>query len=203
MTDEDEKLPSSVSESTTLIPLSDTPKTYQSVGSAASSVTSTQSDLNGVELRNTKTETDTDILSERLLACGDNSVVEGMEVRNSFSSGNSGGGDEEDKELNTHTKQGLPYKSHHLTQSPNIHPKKKQGYDKTMAQRVIAILSIVVLGLMIIVALLQIGTLIVGLPSQPTGSYRLKEIQVRFKGQTLETFFTKVQCFILFCHNKI
>lgn len=176
MTDEDDKLLPSVSESTTLIPPSDAQKTYQSVGSDASSATSTQSGVNGTEYSMKKTETDTEanILSERLLACGDNSVMEGIVLQNSFSLGNGGNDDEE---LNTQKKQVLPHKSHHLAQSPKLHHKKKQGYDKTMVQRVIAMFSLAVLGLMIIVALLQIGTLIVGPPSQPIGPYRLKEIQ--------------------------
>lgn len=187
MTDEDEKqhlLP--LAESTTLDPSTRKQKTYHSVGSANSSITSSQSGTNnnlktnGTEysVEKTQTETEADILSERLLACGGNSVMEAIVLKNSFSLGNGSGDDEE---LNREKKKGLPHKNHHLSQSPKHH-RRKDGYDKTMVQRVIAMFSLAVLGLMIIVVLLQIGTLIVGPPSQPIGPYKLVEIQVSLNG---------------------
>ncbi len=154
---------------------------YQATGSSASSVASiassqsgfglgSVSDGNDIELR---LNAEADQLSSKLVACGNNEAMERLVLNKSLSLG--GGSSEEDALLGElRREEGLSFRQ----SSMRSFQKKKEGYDRSMVQRVIAMVSLALLGLMIIVVLLQIGTLIVGPPSQPIGPYKLVEIQV-------------------------
>lgn len=147
---------------------------YQSTESDGSSVSSSSSPQDGScnYPREMVLNNQADVLSERLLACGNNDVMERIVLSNSFSLLH-GQEDVLMQELNRD--EGFTYRKSHRKSKQ----RKIDGYDKTMIQRVIAMFSLAMLGLIIIVVLLQIGTLIVGPPSQPIGAYNLVEIQVR------------------------
>ncbi len=146
---------------------------YQSTESDGSSVSSSSSPQYGsCNPHEMVLNNQADVLSERLLACGNNGVMERIVLSNSFSLLH-GQEDVLMQELNRD--EGFTHRKSHRTSKH----RKMDGYDKTMVQRVIAMFSLAMLGLIIIVVLLQIGTLIVGPPSQPIGAYNLVEIQVR------------------------
>lgn len=156
-----------------------------------SSVTSRQSNADaGTEIVIMNLHADR--LSARLIACGGNEAMERVVLTNSFdiSYGDGDGdddlscdqGDENEilmDELNINEGATHRRNNYESSRRHSLNSNKLEGYDKTMIQRVIAMFSLAVLGLMIIVVLLQIGTLIVGPPKQPIGAYKLVEIQVR------------------------
>ena len=114
-----------------------------------------------------------DRLSMRLVACGDNDAMENLVLKTSFSLE---GEDQQQQLRDLQKEEGV---IHHRRSSLSKRQQRKQNvYDKSLVQRVIAMFSLAILGLIIILVLLRIASLIVGPPSQPIGSYRLVEIQV-------------------------
>ena len=98
-------------------------------------------------------------LSDRLVAYTDDEVIEGIVLKKSFLlNGNGEDEDEENEKL--------------------IQVQRKVGLEKSMVQRLIAMLALALLGLAGIFVLLRLSTLVVGPPSQPVGPYKLVEAQV-------------------------
>jgi len=150
-----------------------TNRNYNSIsGSTVSSAESSLSGIGTIEL-----PTEADHLASGLIACGDDEVLQRTILNKSFSLS----GDDSHSPLLRDEFPSSPHQrrhQHHLQhQHQHQHHTRPTGIGKSMIQRIVAMVSLAVLGLMIIVVLLQVGTLLVGPPSEPVGQYKLVEIQ--------------------------
>ncbi len=141
--------------------------------STNSSVTSSNGEENLIEVTSSTLDEEAHRLALKLVECGDNDAMESIVLKNSFALN-----DESKQEQLRDLQKGEGLSLANRRSSFKSRQRRQQGYETTMVQRLIALFSLAILGLIAIVVLLQLANLVVGPPLQPIGAYRLVEIQV-------------------------
>lgn len=112
---------------------------------------------------------DGDQLGRKLLACNGNEELEDLVMRRSL-------------DIAFHGKKSDPRSSAmgRDNRMANFSISRRSFLeDQSLFQKMVAMISLALLGLLTIFVLLQVSSLIVGPPSQPVGPYQLVEMQVR------------------------
>jgi len=148
-----------------------TPLTLYSSYQSGSSSTASSEDSK-LECNNNNYEFENeDRLGRKLLACNGNEELEDLVMRRSL-------------DIAFYAKKSDP----RISQSPSMRDHRVANFsisrrsfveEQNLFQKMVAMISLALLGLLTIFVLLQVSSLIVGPPSQPVGPYQLVEMQVR------------------------
>jgi hypothetical protein len=109
-----------------------------------------------------------DILGRKLIACNNNEELECLVIRRSL-------------DISFHPPPGsAKRKAPRLPGMTRFSlSKRTRKEDQSLFQKMIAMVSLALLGLLVIFVLLEVSSIVIGPPSEPIGPYKLVEVQVR------------------------
>lgn len=113
---------------------------------------------------------DEDILGRKLIACNNNEELECLVIRRSL-------------DISFHPPPGRSARGMHKFPSTTggmmgfSMSRRSRKEDQSLFQKMVAMVSIALLGLLVIFVLLQVSSLVIGPPSEPIGPYKLVEVQ--------------------------